>query len=322
MSSAEVLLSGSIPCGYIDTYPAVFNYAKQYVGLSDLELSLRAENRMSVPLEIDARLGGEDGLGNVLCDYPVGAHEGASPVDVPAEGEASWLFSGIVQSEGYSSYNLPGLENIVRTSEAAHFGFNNIRVTPKEPFWQPVSSDGGEGLFKGTAQFFMPFMIGEGVNPIIDYRVGHFQVDTTITLDKFTPILFEMDVENTTPLSFRFSAEIVDKEGNVVSQYNPLVEGTVKGGSIASPGVSVLSVGFSTREIVPFDGINLKFILDPDAGSGIPFNRNQGVTFRRLRIVLPEGLTFDTAWLKYIQDVIAVKRAVDDVVEIVDSIKD
>ena len=84
----------------------------------------------------------------------------------------------------------------------------------------------------------------------------------------------------------------------------------------------MLSVGFSTREIVPFDGINLKFILDPDAGSGIPFNRNQGVTFRRLRIVLPEGLTFDTAWLKYIQDVIAVKRAVDDVVEIVDSIKD
>lgn len=322
LSAAEVLVSGSIPCGNMDTYPAVFNYAKQYVGLSDLELALRAENRMSVPLDMDARLGGEDGLGKSLCDYPVGTHEGAEPVVIPSKGESSWLFSGIVRSEGYSSYIFPGLENIVRNSEAAHFGFNNIRVTPKEPAWLSVPSDGGEGLFSGTAQFFMPFMVGKGTDSIIDYKVGHLQVDTTMTLDKFTPILFEMDVENTTPLSFRFAAEIVDKEGNVVSQYTPLVEGTVKGGSIASPGVSVLTVGFSTREIVPFDGINLKFILDPDAGGGIPLNRSQGVTFRRLRIVMPEGLTFDPAWLKYIQDVVAVKRAVDDVIEIVDSIND
>lgn len=320
LSEAEVLVSGSIPCGDIDTYPAVINYAKPYVGLSDLELVLKAENRMSVQLDLDARLRGEGELGEPLCDYPVGAHEGAEPVLIEANEEDAWLFAGKMRYVEFTPYILPGLENIVRGSNASHFGFKDIRVTPKESSWQRVSSDCGEGLFKGSAQFFMPFMVGKGSKSAVGFKLGHFQVDTTMTLDKFTPIIFEMDVENTTPLSFRFAAEIVDREGNVISQYKPVVDGTVKGGSIATPGESVMKIGFTTRDIVPFDAIKLTFTIDSDSDSGTPLNRNQGITFRRLRIVMPEGLTFDPAWLKYIQHVIAVKQAVGDVVELVESI--
>lgn len=322
LAGAEVLLRGGIACNSIDTYPAAVNYANPYVNLSDLELTLEAENRADVPMDLSARLVGEDAYSQSLCNYPVGSPEGAAPVQIPAQGKASWLFAGSIQSEGFTPYLFPGLSQQVRESETSHFGFSNVRMTPREPYWQRVSADGGEGLFQGTGQFFMPFMIGKGVDSAIDFKFGHFQIDTTMTLDKLTPVLFQMDIENTTPLSFRFAAEIVDKDGKVVTDYNPIVEGIVKGGTVDSPGTSMLTVGFTTREIVPFDGIKLTFTVDSEADAGTPLNRYQGVSFKHMRLVTPEGLTFDPAWLKYVQYLMDVKRVVDDVIEIVDSFKE
>ena len=321
LAKADVHVIGSVSCGSMDTYPAAVNYAKPYVALSDLEVVLQAENRMGVPLDLDTRLVGEAAMGDLLCDYPVGRHENAAPVQIPAGGKSSWLFSGNLRAEGYTPYLFPGLESLVQKSEVVHFGFKNLRVTPGETSWQTVASDGGAGLIQGKAQMFMPFMIGKGVDSAIDYKFGHFQVDTTMTLDKFTPIVFEMDVENTLPIGFRFAAEIVDKDGNVVSQYKPVVEGTVVGGTVDDAGHSKLSIGFTTREIVPFDGIKLTFTVDSEAQAGRALNRNQGITFQNLRLVLPEGVTFDPAWLKYVQYLLDVKRVVDDVVEIMDSFK-
>lgn len=321
LAKADVHVSGSVSCGTLDAYPAVVNYAKPYVSLSDLELVLQAENRTGTPLDLDTRLRGETSMGDVLCDYPVGRREGAAQVLIPAEGKSSWLFSGNMKSEGYTPYLFPGLDQLVQKSEAAHFGFKDIRVTPGEPLWQTVSADGEAGLVQGTAQLLMPFMIGKGVDSALDYKFGHFQVDTTMTLDKFTPIYFEMDIENSIPVGFSFSAQIVDKDGNVVSQYKPIVEGSVAGGTEDDPGHSRLTIGFTTREIVPFDGIKLTLTVNSEAQAGQALNRYQGITFKDLRLVLPEGVTFDPAWLKYVQYLLDIKRVVDDVVEIVDSFK-
>ena len=321
LAKADVHVAGTVSCGNLDTYPAVVNYAKPYVCLSDLELVLQGENRMSVPLDLDTRLVGEAAMGDVLCDHPVGLHEKAAPVQIPAGGKSAWLFSGNVKSEGYTPYLFPGLENLVQKSEVVHFGFKNFRITPGEASWQTVSSDGKGGLIQGTAQLFMPFMIGKGVDSALNYKFGHFQVDTTMTLDKLTPIIFEMDIENSIPVGFRFAAEIVDKDGNVVTQYRPIVEGSVQGGTPDDPGHSKLSIGFTTREIVPFDGIKLTLTVDSEAQAGRTLNRYQGITFQNLRLVMPDGLTFDPAWLKYVQYVLDVKRVVDDVIEIVDSFK-
>ena len=56
-----------------------------------------------------------------------------------------------------------------------------------------------------------------------------------------------------------------------------------------------------------------------EADAGVPLNRNQGVAFQHLRLVTPDGFTFDPAWLKYVRYLQNAKRVVDDVMEIVDS---
>jgi hypothetical protein len=162
-------------------------------------------------------------------------------------------------------------------------------------------------------------MIGNGVDSALDFKFGHFQVDTTMTLERLTPVIFQMDIENTIPVSFQFSAEIVDKDGEVIPQYKPVVEGGVKAGTDTDPGLSTITVKFTTREIVPFDGIKLTLTVDSAAHVAEPLNRYQGIAFRHLRLVTPEGLTFDPAWLKYVRYLMDVKRVVDDVMEIVDS---
>ena len=319
LEKADVLVGGSLSCKSMDTYTTLVNYASPYVNLSDLELSFKADNRTDVPLDFSTRLQVEDEEGTRLCDYPVGTGEGGAQVLFPARGESAWFFSGQSRPEGYTAYQFPGLPEIARAGNAAHYGFSDIRVTPREKAWLRVSEDAGESLFQGTYQFYMPFMIGKGVDSAIDYQFGHFQIDTTMTLEQLTPIVFQVDIENTMPVSFRFTAEIVDKDGNVVPQYKPVVDGSVKGGSDGAPGLSTLSIGFFTRDIVPFDGIKLTFTVDSEADAGVPLNRNQGVAFRHLRLVTPDGFTFDPAWLKYVRYLQNAKRVVDDVMEIVDS---
>lgn len=319
LSEADIQVGGSLPCQTLDTYTSLVNYASPYINLSDLEISLLAENRMSVPLDLDARLQAEDTAGVFLCDYPVGVHEGGEPVLFPAKEKSAWFFSGQSSADGFTPYLFPGLPAIVSKGDGVHYGFADLRVTPREAVWQHVDRDAGEGLFQGSAKLYMPIMIGNGVDSALDFKFGHFQVDTTMTLERLTPVIFQMDIENTIPVSFQFSAEIVDKDGEVIPQYKPVVEGGVKAGTDTDPGLSTITVKFTTREIVPFDGIKLTLTVDSAAHVGEPLNRYQGIAFRHLRLVTPEGLTFDPAWLKYVRYLMDVKRVVDDVMEIVDS---
>ena len=315
--SADVFLGEKIACDDMVIFPFLASMAKPYVYLSDLQLDLTVENRLSEQVSVSSGLQVYDSSMEMIKEYGIGQDHGQLPILVKPGSSASVFVSGSgTAPEGYIDYKLPGLADSELTRQANQFLLKGLEAKVKSSGWERTTPEEEQNYFGAHLLATAPIVLGEGIDSKVEQRLGHFGVDTVMVFDKMTPMIFEMDVESTMPLSFELRAEIVDSLGNVVPEYAPVVQGSIVSGDAENPGCSTLSVSFLTKKIVPFDGIRFTFIVDSESQNGKPLNKNQSIVFDNMRIVIPEGVTFDPAWLKYIKylsDVMAVVRDVEEI---------
>ena len=322
IGSAEVYVDGTVQLNDATLNLALLNLTRDYLLPTDVELKLKSEAAREFQMDLNGTMKISDEQGNALCEYGFGAKNG-KPMTIPAGAQGEWTLSTNVTPDEGTSYRWPAspvnIPDLLLKEKVSTVTLTGLTMTPAQAVWIPIDSKcGNGGLFSGNAKFYLPVTIGNGVNSELGCKLGHFGVDTTFTIEEMTPVLFDMDIDNSTPITFKVAAELVDKEGNVVKHYEPLLNFDITGGNTINPGKSKLRVGFTTREIVPFDGIRISLTVESVAAPGMHLNRQQGLTFGNMRIVTPEGITFDPNWLDYLHYLLDIKKVYDDVIEIID----
>lgn len=103
--------------------------------------------------------------------------------------------------------------------------------------------------------------------------------------------LLQMDVTNSIPLDFSASVEALDREGNVIQGISAKTDVPIKGGSIAAPAETAVTVTMTTEGDLRFDGLvlHLSAASNPQV-AGTHLNALQSIAFRNLVLSLPDGI--------------------------------
>lgn len=103
--------------------------------------------------------------------------------------------------------------------------------------------------------------------------------------------LLQMDVTNSIPLDFSASVEALDREGNVIQGISAKTDVPIKGGSIAAPAETAVTVTLTTEGDLRFDGLvlHLSAASNPQV-AGTHLNASQSIAFRNLVLSLPDGI--------------------------------
>ena len=103
--------------------------------------------------------------------------------------------------------------------------------------------------------------------------------------------LLQMDVTNSIPLDFSASVEALDREGNVIQGISAKTDVPIKGGSIAAPAETAVTVTLTTEGDLRFDGLvlHLSASSNPQV-AGTHLNASQSIAFRNLVLSLPDGI--------------------------------
>ena len=123
--------------------------------------------------------------------------------------------------------------------------------------------------------------------------------------DPVRPIGLGLDLEvlNSSPFSFQAEAVFIDDQARVVKEYEPLITGSVDGGSVLSPSYSIISLNCMARQIVPFDGIRFFFHFHGGelAGTKYVVKSDETLAFQNLRLSVPDGIPLEPQWIKAIK---------------------
>lgn len=123
--------------------------------------------------------------------------------------------------------------------------------------------------------------------------------------DPIRPIGLSLDlgVENTSPFSFEIEASLIDDAGEIIKSYEPLISGSVSGGRVGAPSYSTVSVSCMAKQVVPFDGLRFYFHFHGGdlAGKKYIVKPEETLTFKDLKLRVPEGIPMEPKWFKEIK---------------------
>ena len=136
-----------------------------------------------------------------------------------------------------------------------------------------------------------------------------------MALDFISPMRIKMDAVNTIPVDLNLHVEMIDKEGNVVSEYSPVVKSDIKAGTLDAPSSSKVEIGFNTDKIVPFDGVRIEFSIGGGVMTNTPLNEKQAIRLKNIALEVPEGVTVDPKLVRYITYLNRIKQDVERLID-------
>ncbi len=316
-NEAEVILGETPVVLNLFSFPLTLNLLTSYADLEpyDLECEFQVESRYPVGVEYSTILRIYNDEFDALGEFPLGSFYGNTPIHFPAEMNTSLYFSGSGKNapEGSMSYKIDGLTDILQGRESVMaVTFGSVEVSQDEA-WVKVRPGVDYG-FKVTNRASMPLRLGKDASFSADKDIHGFGVDTTMTLDFISPMRITMDAVNTIPVDLSLHMEMIDKDGNVVSEYSPVVKSDIKAGTLDSPSSSRIEVGFNTDTIVPFDGIRMEFSIGGGVMTNTPLNEKQAIRLKNIALEVPEGLTVDPKLVAYIMRLNRIKQDIEHLI--------
>ena len=316
-NEAEVILGETPVILNLFTFPITLNLLTSYADLEpyDLECEFQVESRYPIGVEYSTILRIYDDELDALGAFPLGSFYGNTPIHFPAEMNTSLYFSGSGKNapEGSMSYKVDGLTDVLQGRESVMaVTFGSVEVSQDEA-WVKVRPGIDYG-FNVTNRAIMPLRLGKDASFSAEKDIHGFGVDTTMTLDFVSPMRITMDAVNTIPVDLNLHIEMIDKEGNVVSEYSPVVKSDIKAGTLDSPSSSQIEIGFNTDTIVPFDGIRLDFSIGGGVMTNSPLNEKQAIRLKNIALEVPEGLTVDPKLVSYIMRLNRIKQDVEHLI--------
>ena len=301
--NAEVKLGETPVVLNLIKFPVTLNLLTQFADLEpyDLECEFQVEGQYPIGVDYSAILRIYDDNMDAIGEFPVGSYYGEPRIYFPPKMNTSLYFSGSGQNapEGAITYKIDGLLDTFREKENIMVvSFGSVKVS-QEDTWVKVQPGVDYG-FKVTTRAIMPLRLGKDASIEVDRDIHGFNVDTTMALDYISPMRIKMDAINTIPVDLNLNVEMIDVDGNVVSEYSPVIKSDIKAGTLDNPSTSEIQIGFNTDTIVPFDGMRIHFSIGGGVMTNTPLNEEQAIALRNIVLEVPEGLTVDPRLVKYI----------------------
>ena len=315
---AEVILGETPVVLNLFSFPITLNLLTSYADLEpyDLECEFQVESRYPAGVDYSTILRIYNEEFDALGEFPLGSFYGRTPIHFPAEMNTSLYFSGSGRNapEGSMSYKIDGLTDVLQNKESVMaVTFGSVEVSQDE-VWAKVRPGVDYG-FKVTNRAFMPLRLGKDASFSADKDIHGFGVDTTMALDFISPMRITMDAVNTIPVDLNLHIEMIDKDGNVVSEYSPVVKSDIKAGTLDVPSSSKVEIGFNTDKIVPFDGVRIEFSIGGGVMTNTPLNEKQAIRLKNIVLEVPEGVTVDPKLVRYITYLNRIKQDVERLID-------
>ena len=315
---AEVILGETPVVLNLFSFPITLNLLTSYADLEpyDLECEFQVESRYPAGVEYSTILRIYNEEFDALGEFPLGSFYGKTPIHFPAEMNTSLYFSGSGRNapEGSMSYKIDGLTDILQSKESLMaVSFGSVEVSQDET-WVKVRPGVDYG-FKVTNRAIMPLRLGKDASFSADKDIHGFGVDTTMALDFISPMRITMDAVNTIPVDLNLHIEFIDKDGNVVNEYSPVVKSDIKAGTLDSPSSSKVEIGFNTDTIVPFDGMRIEFSIGGGVMTNTPLNEKQAIRLKNIALEVPEGVTVDPKLVRYITYLNRIRQDVERLID-------
>ena len=311
---AEVILGETPVVLNLFSFPITLNLLTSYADLEpyDLECEFQVESRYPAGVEYSTILRIYNEEFDALGELPLGSFYGKTPIHFPT----SLYFSGTGRNvpEGSMSYKIDGLTDVLQNKESVMaVTFGSVEVSQDE-VWAKVRPGVDYG-FKVTNRAFMPLRLGKDASFSADKDIHGFGVDTTMTLDFISPMRITMDAVNTIPVDLNLHIEFIDKDGNVVSEYSPVVKSDIKAGTLDAPSSSRVEIGLNTDTIVPFDGLRIEFSIGGGVMTNTPLNEKQAIRLKNIALEVPEGVTVDPKLVRYITYLNKIRQDVERLID-------
>ena len=315
--AAEVKLGETPVIINLMTFPITLNLLTEYADLEpyDLECEFQIESRYPLGVEYSSILRLYDDELDAIGEFPVGSYYGRSSIHFPAHGSTNLYFSGSGKNApaGATSYTIDGLTQTLQEKESIMvIAFGSVQVS-QDDIWVNVQPGVDYG-FDVTSRAVMPLRLGKDASVSVNKDIHGFGVDTTMTLDMVSPLRITMDAVNSIPVDLNLHVEMIDVDGNVVTEYSPVIKSDIKAGSLDSPSVSQIEIGFNTDTIVPFDGMRIEFSIGGGVMTNTPLNEKQSIGLKNIALEVPEGMTFDPKLVKYIQQLNKIRQGVQYII--------
>ena len=315
---AEVILGETPVVLNLFSFPITLNLLTSYADLEpyDLECEFQVESRYPAGVEYSTILRIYNEEFDALGEFPLGSFYGKTPIHFPAEMNTSLYFSGSGRNapEGSMSYKIDGLTDVLQSKESLMaVSFGSVEVSQDET-WVKVRPGVDYG-FKVTNRAIMPLRLGKDASFSADKDIHGFGVDTTMALDFISPMRITMDAVNTIPVDLNLHIEFIDKDGNVVNEYSPVVKSDIKAGTLDSPSSSKVEIGFNTDTIVPFDGMRIEFSIGGGVMTNTPLNEKQAIRLKNIALEVPEGVTVDPKLVRYITYLNRIRQDVERLID-------
>ena len=300
------------------SFPITLSLLTEYADLEpyDLECEFQVNSRYPIGVEYSSILRLYDDEFETIGEFPVGSYYGKSSIHFPPLMNTSLYFSGSGMNApaGAMSYTIDGLKETLQEKESIMIiSFGSVKVS-QDDTWVNVQPGVDYG-FDVTSRAIMPLRLGKDASVSVDKDIHGFGVDTTMTLDMVSPIKITMDAVNSIPVDLNLHVEMIDVDGNVVQRYSPVIKSDIKAGTLDSPSVSQVEIGFNTDVIVPFDGMRIEFSIGGGVMTNTPLNEKQSIGLKNIALEVPEGLTVDPKLVKYIKHLNQIRQGVLYIIE-------
>lgn len=263
--------------------------------LDDPRFYLSLSNRTPLPVTLAAKLesyknGDTESIGNVEIGAPATAQ-----ILIPAnvDNYRICLSQKPVDEAGVQNIVIPDLTSLISTIPD-YISVSDIDVKAVRESATLSFGDDEYYHFENNYEVIVPLAFGSELNFVYDDTERDW--DTDLDAVNLKEAKVSLTAVSTIPLTLTPEVEVLDRDGNVMTTVEAVVEGTVGGGSIDSPSRNTLTITLkSTGENLDgLDGIRYKFtaVSDPDA-VGVTLNSGQSLRFEDIKISIAGGVTAD-----------------------------
>lgn len=302
ISSAEILqVTGAIdPKITVDDSSIAVNdipdFLKEPGNNLDIEnprLYFTVSNDSPVEINLDARLTSIDDNGTVNEVWFGSAH-GTDPVVIKANTVTEICISrtGEGGRPGCVDIAVPDLSSIIATIPE-RLVIDNIEA--KVPTDREFTFDLGRD-YAATVDYEAVIPLAFGPDLQFVYTTDEKGWDEDLDKYSFKKALVTVTIENTVPLDMVPEVVALDRQGNPIDDIVATVEGTVAGGTIASPTNTALKVTLSSTadNIGNLDGVRFTFRATcPAELTGVALNEAQALRFTNIRLRILGGVGVD-----------------------------
>lgn len=281
---------------------------------TSMMMDVTVTNGMEVPISVTGEFSASDTDGEPIgAPVTIGPESGSVPMEIGAGASSNIRFSDSSAPAGSTRVPVTEINEALQNETFGSASLSDLSFSPASQDWIHVDASKPVTLATAEINALGAFSLSSSLDTQAEVTIGHFGVDTTFTLDSYSPTFLDLVVDSSIPIGIDLRCTFVDKDGVPVPEYAPVVSTSIAPGTFMVPRESVVTIGFQADKIVPFESLRLQLLLNFSQYKAFPLNKAQGLTFKRIVFRAPDGVTVDPDWLEYIKYINAILTLSDGV---------